>query len=57
VSIDILRGVMDAERDFTDARYAPMAETSWQTARGQKLAHLLHERGVPTWFGELPPGL
>lgn len=56
VSIDILRGVMDAEREFADARYAPTQETSWQENRGRELARLLGERGVPVWFSELPPG-
>jgi DNA repair photolyase len=55
VSIDILRGVMDAEREFSDPRYAPIQESSWQTTRGQQLATLLGSRDIPVWFTELPP--
>lgn len=56
VSIDILRGVMDAEREFSDVRYALTQETSWQENRGRELAALLGKRGVAVWFSELPPG-
>ena len=57
VSIDVLRGVMGAERDFADARYAPTREQAWQVMQACTLAGLLGERGVPVWISELPPGL
>jgi DNA repair photolyase len=57
VSIDVLRGVMGAEREFADQRYAPTREQSWQITQARTLAGLLGERGVPVWISELPPGL
>ncbi|MBK9265328.1 MAG: hypothetical protein IPM54_36780 [Polyangiaceae bacterium] len=56
VSIDVLRGVMGAEREFSDARHAPTREQQWQVARARTLAGMLGERGVPVWISELPPG-
>lgn len=56
VSIDILRGVMDAEREFADVRYVPTQETVWQENQGRALADCLSKRGVSVWFSELPPG-
>lgn len=57
VSIDVLRGVMGAEREFSLARYAPTREQSWQVNQARALAEMLGERGVPVWVSELPPGL
>jgi DNA repair photolyase len=57
VSIDVLRGVMGAEREFSDPRYAPTREHTWQVARARELAALLGERGVRVWTTDLPPDL
>jgi DNA repair photolyase len=57
VSIDVLRGVMGAEREFSAVRHAPTREQTWQVTQARTLAGLLDERGVPVWISELPPGL
>jgi DNA repair photolyase len=57
VSIDVLRGVVGAEREFSELRYAPTREQSWQVSQARTLAGLLGERHVPVWNSELPPGL
>ncbi len=57
VSIDVLRGVMGAEREFSALRHAPTREQTWQVSQARTLAGLLGERGVPVWISELPPGL
>jgi DNA repair photolyase len=57
VSIDVLRGVMDAADDFADPRYAPTREPQWQITQARTLAGLLGERGIRVWTTELPPEL
>jgi DNA repair photolyase len=57
VSIDVLRGVMGAEREFSVPRYMPTREQAWQVTQARTLAGLLGERGIPVWRSELPPGL
>jgi DNA repair photolyase len=57
VSIDVLRGVMDAADDFADPRYAPTREPQWQITQARTLAGLLGERGIRVRTTELPPEL
>lgn len=57
VSIDVLRGVEGAGREFSDSRYAHAARDAWQRERALELATELRARGVAVWGGELPPDL
>jgi DNA repair photolyase len=57
VSIDLLRGVEGAEREFADLRFVEARSDAWQRARALALAEALEQRGVPVWRGELPPEL
>lgn len=54
VRIDILRGVVGAAEDFSDARYQDSASEEWQLQRAHQLRELLVARGVKIWPGELP---
>lgn len=55
VRIDVLHGVVGAEREFEDRRYTDAARGEWQAERASRLAQLLIQRSVEVWPGELPP--
>ncbi len=57
VSLEVLRSVEGAEREFLDVRYAHVRDPAWQMERLLLLRELLEARGVRIWEGELPPEL
>lgn len=57
VSAEVLRGVLGAEREFSDARYAEAREPSWQNEKLAALSEHLRQRGLRIWEGELPPDM
>jgi DNA repair photolyase len=57
VSLDILRGVEGAGRDFEGPRFEAAREDEWQRERIAELDELLRARRVEVWSGELPRAL
>lgn len=57
VRVDVLHGVEGAEQEFAEPRWAAAGSLDWQREQAAALTAALHERGVPLWSGELPPGL
>jgi DNA repair photolyase len=57
VSLDVLRGIEGAAREFSDERYAAATGDAWQRDRALALRDALVARGVAVWDSELPPGV